>query len=1100
MAGIPVLRSKLTIPQQTEAFIMTDRLKDICKSIFEQNIAILTAPAGYGKTSLLAAAVCMYRQNGCKVCWYRLDEQDKEPEIFYYHMMDMLSTSQESVAALKDKDLDGQEGAQLSHRNLNAAVINGLWNTPPRKKNAKIVIVFDDFQEVCGSENITLSLQYIIDNLPPEGLLIISSRTETDIVTVKQSLDKKVLRIDQEVLCFSEEELAVYVKDVCGIKTEPGVLHEMMKRTEGWAAGIAIMCRIFKKSGLCINLNQVRDKAADIMFFRYFTTEVLKKLEPGLLKFLAGLSVLKSFTVGEASCLADIADAHQLIELCEKNGLFIRKSTGEDFIYRFHGLFREVLQQLGQQYFSSLEREEGLIKAAEFDVENGSFNRAIETYITSGQILKAVDLMINSEGNLIAFELFEQLKICFGQLPEEMLEENATLMFMKTFTLQKGEPDIPELSKKALVRFKEDNNSFMQIKVYMMLAAYSQFRNDSRSAVKALKQAIDISRKDNSIPVEGFSLILTLLREVWEENNQSAARTCGQVNMLKLDGEWKWVTLLYSCMLHINTGNLEVAGCYIDEVLSLELIKKAEILKGFSLFYKALVCCFRGDRSLLTECRTNLMNIGRKHDVAFMLAFGHLLGAMECYREYNCEAAIIQLEESGVHFGQLGNTGMLGLTSMLQCLWRPRGEAALKPLTEAEKALEGIIHSKPGFNLEEIGHSLLGALYLEAGNYEAAREQLIPALEKCRSKKAAHVLCGVLLQLSRLYFNTGSITEGEEALRQAMQLAAENRYFILWDMHMQTVLEACSRAIKGDIFKKYAEEWLEALLGNDTSIPFMLGFGEVEEVYIPSYCSNFLMNFSYRVRSAAHKINIYLLGKFTVFVNGVAFAPGTWKTKKVEGIFKYLIINRGRQVPREVLMELFWPEADKQQASTSLRAALYELRKVLSRYGIAVNGKDSILNDKNGVLELATGSAITVDTDEFMLLYEKLGTLPKDEACKTARTAICEMLVCMYRGSFAEDFLLEDQVLFSREKYKSMFLEAAFSLTEQYIEDKRYDLAENIILKVLDNDTFNEKACSCLKSIYLATGRKSMAEKFFVAFKRRMVDQLGIMSEKALEE
>jgi DNA-binding SARP family transcriptional activator len=95
------------------------------------------------------------------------------------------------------------------------------------------------------------------------------------------------------------------------------------------------------------------------------------------------------------------------------------------------------------------------------------------------------------------------------------------------------------------------------------------------------------------------------------------------------------------------------------------------------------------------------------------------------------------------------------------------------------------------------------------------------------------------------------------------------------------------------------------------------------------------------------------------------------ENKKIKGILEYLLLNKGKIISRDQLMEVFWPDSDKRSAAVSLRAALYELKKVLGKYGVRNDGDIPFIYEKTGTLEIKPNNMLTVDVDEFMALYGK---------------------------------------------------------------------------------------------------------------------------------
>ncbi|MEW6622962.1 MAG: hypothetical protein AB1420_07535 [Bacillota bacterium] len=358
MNGIPVVKSKLVMPQLPHSFVMSNRIKRIAKAIHSKDVVMTTAPAGYGKTSLIIAALNMYGQN-YRICWYRLDQEDRDLAVFFTHFIEALFPTEENEWHECRANLANYCDIYSQYQSLIAIICRELWVYHNHHKKIKTFIVLDDFQQVKDSQNILGPIQYLINNLPKNCSIIVNSRSESGILTGKMRLEKDVLEINSNDLCFSEEDLSILLKNY-GINTDNKMIQKIMFITEGWAAGIIMICQILSRGDLqgssIQGIGGILEKPGEkAMLFKYIAIEVLKTVDPGLMLFLIKAAILRDFTAVEVSSIFDIKDVHVLLSQCEKQGLFVQKIPGEITTYRFHGLFREVLQQLQAEYFSEEE-------------------------------------------------------------------------------------------------------------------------------------------------------------------------------------------------------------------------------------------------------------------------------------------------------------------------------------------------------------------------------------------------------------------------------------------------------------------------------------------------------------------------------------------------------------------------------------------------------------------------------------------------------------------------------------------------------------------------------------------------------------------------
>ena len=125
--GIPIIRSKLIMPQPPKVIMAPERLRRLSAAMQARSAVIITAPAGYGKTTLLVNALNGCKSGGCRVCWYRLDEEDGDLAVFYAHLVETLFPKAEQAGEEVRSDLADCGDIFARHQHLNALICQELW-------------------------------------------------------------------------------------------------------------------------------------------------------------------------------------------------------------------------------------------------------------------------------------------------------------------------------------------------------------------------------------------------------------------------------------------------------------------------------------------------------------------------------------------------------------------------------------------------------------------------------------------------------------------------------------------------------------------------------------------------------------------------------------------------------------------------------------------------------------------------------------------------------------------------------------------------------------------------------------------------------------
>lgn len=1094
MKGIPVIKSKLVMPQLPRAVIKSTRIRDLIESIENKSLIVVTAPAGYGKTTLIAAALSSHKAKADRICWYRLDEADRYLAYFYTHLVEALFPVEEKIWEEARSYLDNCGDILTEHQYLNALLCQELWafyNSCPDIRN---FIVLDDFQHVQDIAEITDTVQFFIDNLPVNFTVIISSRYETGLLTAKRRLEKSILEITSDDLCVTSEELPPLIENMTGIRPGPALSHKILLHTEGWPAGIILICQMLHKRN-SIRIESLLDYSSQKeLLFQYILSEVLMSVDDRLLHFLAKASILSEITVSEAKVIFDEENALQLLEKCQRKGLFIQKLYGDVSTYRFHSLFREALQQIRTKYYSDEEIKNYHMKAAAYFIEKQMFERAIRHFIVCGNVDPAVELVIQAAKNninLLAFEAVEELRLWFKLLPEDIVNNNGYLLYIKSYTIfHKKVKEAIKLLEQSLEIFRQTDNLVMQLYTLVSLSnAYIEF--NSISGLREIQEkALLLSEGKEGQLVELVLTIINFTVSVWEGNFTAALSFFRSLKFLGLTDEWQFIIKFLSSIMYYLSGDLNPAYKQIHDALKLEICKTAELQNGYLLLYCCSILQLEDLLRPQSQELENILAIGEKYDYKYLLGSGKRLKALAYYRQHDPEYALEILDASTVLFEEMGNTAMVSSNILYRCLWQCPGDNPRELLKIAQRALEDLAAEPSGMCLYEIGLSIVGAIAREAEDYGLSEKYLKAAVEKCQSKGAKQVFCGACLHLARLYFDMGKQIPGEQYLRIAFNLAAKKMYYMFWDLHFPTLVEMAARSARSEIQLDYVRELVNRHYGQDAS-EFLITAALTEHTANRNFTGFFITRYGIREDYKGFILRVTFLGRLHISINGIAIPDKEWKTKKIPGLFKFLIAHRGHPVSKEQLIEVLWPDADKKSVMMSLRAALCELKKVLRKHGIEAEDLSLLLKESRDTLEALTGNHLIVDVDLFFELAEK-------PCMPSQKKVILEQLLELYKGDFLEEDLYEDWTFAFREELRSVYFRSALELTGIYMTEHDNIKAEKLLLKILSMDQYNEEACLLLLKLYFSENQRGRAVKLYKSFTTRFEKDLQIKPDNRL--
>src|SRR5215212_556135 len=330
-----VLTPKLRAPSLRPEQLVRPRLLGLLEGTSDCKLTLISAPAGYGKTTLLT----QWRdteQAGLPLAWVSLDEQDNDPVRLWRHVVEALHqvTPSGDFAA----DIIGKmsvAGQRLDEITL-PMLINELAGLPQQ-----VILVLDDYQFITEGD-CHESVAFFVDHLPENIHLILSSRSDPQLPLGRLRARGEMTEIRTEQLAFSEEEAVSLLNEKMRLDIDPDDLLLLMNRTEGWPAGIYLAS---------LTLQHREDKHAFIASFggssRYVVDllgeEVLASLSEEKREFLLMTSVLRIMTGPLCDAVAGSEGSSRLLRELARSNLFVVPLDEGGEWYRYHHLFSDLL-------------------------------------------------------------------------------------------------------------------------------------------------------------------------------------------------------------------------------------------------------------------------------------------------------------------------------------------------------------------------------------------------------------------------------------------------------------------------------------------------------------------------------------------------------------------------------------------------------------------------------------------------------------------------------------------------------------------------------------------------------------------------------------
>ncbi|MDQ2683183.1 MAG: helix-turn-helix transcriptional regulator, partial [Chloroflexota bacterium] len=322
-AAPPLLETKLYLPRRRSELVARPRLLNRLHKGTAARLVLVSAPPGFGKTTLLAEWLTNDdRHTG----WVSLDERDNEPATFWSYVLTALGTERSKGAAIQLRTADSPIEPIL------ITLINDIAESGvPR------ALVLDDYHVITNPE-IHSAVTFLLENLPAPMQLVISSRADPSLPLARLRVRGELVEIRAADLRFTPDEAAAFLRDVMGLELSAETIAALEQRTEGWIAGLQLAA---------LSMHGRDDVSGFVSAFTgdaryivdYLLEEVLQRQPDDLRDFLLQTSILERLSGPLCDAVTGRSDSSRTLAHLEAANLFVIPLDDRRQWYRYHHLF-----------------------------------------------------------------------------------------------------------------------------------------------------------------------------------------------------------------------------------------------------------------------------------------------------------------------------------------------------------------------------------------------------------------------------------------------------------------------------------------------------------------------------------------------------------------------------------------------------------------------------------------------------------------------------------------------------------------------------------------------------------------------------------------
>jgi LuxR family transcriptional regulator, maltose regulon positive regulatory protein len=498
---MPLLATKLFIPPPRPKIILRPHLVERLNHGLSGKLTLISAPAGFGKTTLVSEWIA---DCGRPIAWVSLDERDDDPSRFLTYLITALQTIDEHIGRGMIGGLQSPQAQTVPTEATLTILLNEINLVPEN-----FILVLDDYH-VIESKHVDTAIAFILKQLPPQMHLVIATREDPDLPLARMRAQGQLTELRAADLRFSSAEAAGFLNQVMNLNLAEEDIASLETRTEGWIAGLQLAA---------LSLQGHKDTASFIKSFTgshhfvldYLVEEILEQQSESVQNFLLRSSILDRMCgpLCDAVIRDPTSSGQETLEFMERTNLFIIPLDNERRWYRYQHLFADLLRQRLQQRAVSSSGVDGIEagelhrRASQWYEDNGFELEAFHHAAAANDIDRA-ERLIDGKGMPLQFRgAIDPVIHWLETLPKEVLDARPSLwVTYASATMLSGDPLAVEqklLAAEAGMRsMKPDEKSRdLEGQIAGLRALVASSQNDLDTIILQSKRALELLSPDN---------------------------------------------------------------------------------------------------------------------------------------------------------------------------------------------------------------------------------------------------------------------------------------------------------------------------------------------------------------------------------------------------------------------------------------------------------------------------------------------------------------------------------------------------------------------------------------------------------------------------
>jgi len=575
-------------PARSEVLLRPD-LQALLAEVRLRAATLVTAPAGYGKTTLLTQWVAELNRTGADVCWLSLDAGDSAPGLLLAYLINTFQNHMPDVGEQAWRILQSAADLGRDWPLVAGALISELQS----ELTTPTFLIIDDFHLIADGPITGALLGYLLRTAPPALHIVVASRRPVGIAPLpRMRAEGELVEVERSDLSLSWDEATALLQR-SGVDLDAEDLQLLLARTEGWVLSVQLAARALARQAPAQRKAYLHALDSNQQhLFDYLASEVMADLPADLIAFLARAALANQV---ESAILAEalpLPEADQLLAHSLQLGLPIAVVDSSDNAgrsYRFHPLWQRLLRERAEQLFTKVELSELHHRYGQAFERRRQLEAALSHYAQASDNQSIARALREQAWPLINTPQRDTLRAWIGRLPAELRDSDPELLHMwgQSLAVSSDAQALAAISRAAEI-YQSQGNAQRELRALSDMAALISWEDRPADFVAVCVRAVRAANRSRDAWARGAAMASVAALLYSRGRYAAALRVASHAARHPHGTFWQWLLAMIVSSIQIQQGYPAAALATISAALEIPQVDRDDRLRQNLLRLQAM--------------------------------------------------------------------------------------------------------------------------------------------------------------------------------------------------------------------------------------------------------------------------------------------------------------------------------------------------------------------------------------------------------------------------------------------------------------------------------------------------------------------------------